>query len=139
MARLPFPWRYQQYINIDYSGQNAFLFFSMEHHGRKCLYYAQKELKKAIVLLEIHMKFRYFTRVKCQSKHLYASEYLRSISTFGSHSDIFILEFFMEAWNKQWGSGWKFLLFEFKLFGGIQNFRIRIHIIPNSSLGLYFK
>ena len=57
----------------------------------------KKELKKAIVLLEIHMKFRDFTRVKCQLKHLYASEYLRSISTFGSHSDIFILEFFMEA------------------------------------------
>ena len=57
----------------------------------------KKELKKAIVLLEIHMKFRDFTRVKCQLKHLHASEYLRSISTLGSHSDIFILEFFMEA------------------------------------------
>ena len=57
----------------------------------------KKESKKAIVQLEIHMKFTDFTRVKCQLKHLYASEYLRSISTFGSHSDIFILEFFMEA------------------------------------------
>ena len=98
MARLPLPSRYPQYINIDYSGQNAVFCFSQWNTTDVSVYIMhKKELKKAVVLQEIHIKFRDFTRVKCQLKHSHASECLRNISTFGSHSDIFILEFFMEA------------------------------------------